>query len=233
MIPNQVLEQLKAKVYEYKDTMPVVMALNNVNLQDHHKRDIHKIIGKVLVNNDDLLLNHLLELNVSKVQEEIQEISIQASQEKLLDIEFSKQEENWKNLEFKVKQYNEKGNQFIIDEFNDLFNFIDEILANLNNILSNRYLKLLRKASQKLQTEILFASETLDDWMICQNNYIYLENIFKNSEIKGKLPTENAMFDHVDRFFIKTMKTVNSTKQVHKIIKPDLSKQLKKNKESL
>jgi hypothetical protein len=60
--------------------------------------------------------------------------------------------------------------------------------------------------------------------MICQNNYIYLENIFKNSEIKGKLPTENAIFDHVDRFFIKTMKAVNANKKIHIIIKTEVNK---------
>ena len=224
MIPNQVLEELKVIVYEYNDTMPVVMALRNPYLQDHHKKDIYKIIGKTLVINDDFLLNHLLELKVNQVQEEIQEISTQATEEKNLEIDYIKQEETWRNLEFKVKPYNEKGNQFIIDEFNDLFNFIDEILANLNNILSNRYLKNLRQKSQKLQEEILFASDTLDDWMICQNNYIYLENIFKNSEIKGKLPTENAIFDHVDRFFIKTMKAVNANKKIHIIIKTEVNK---------
>ena len=91
----------------------------------------------------------------------------------------------------------------------------------------------MRSVSQKLQTEILFASETLDDWMICQANYLYLENIFKNLEIKSKLPNENTMFETVDKFFVKTMKQLAQNKQVHRIIKPDLHKSFKKHKETL
>lgn len=56
LIPNQVLDQLKTRVYEYRDTMPVVEALKNTNLVDHHWTEINRIIGKILIINDDFLL---------------------------------------------------------------------------------------------------------------------------------------------------------------------------------
>ena len=102
MVPNEVLDAFKQRVYQYKDTMPVVEALKNTNLKDHHWTEINRIIQKILIINDDFLLNDLLELQVDKKQEEIIEISIQATQENLLEQEFQKQEENWRNLEFKV-----------------------------------------------------------------------------------------------------------------------------------
>lgn len=43
-------------MYEYRDTMPVVEALKNTNLVDHHWSEINRIIGKILMINDDFLL---------------------------------------------------------------------------------------------------------------------------------------------------------------------------------
>lgn len=42
--------------------MPVVEALKNNNLKDHHWTEINRIISKILIINDDFLLNDLLEL---------------------------------------------------------------------------------------------------------------------------------------------------------------------------
>lgn len=49
----------------------------------------------------------------------------------------------------------------------ELYAMIDENLANLNNILGSRYLKNARKKVEKLLNDILFASESIDDWLIC------------------------------------------------------------------
>jgi hypothetical protein len=44
---------------------------------------------------------------------------------------------------------------------------IDETMANINNILGSRYLKNARKKVEKFMHEIIFASETIDDWLTC------------------------------------------------------------------
>jgi dynein heavy chain len=38
--PNPVAELLKTLVFEFKNTMPVVMALRNKNLREHHLEEI-------------------------------------------------------------------------------------------------------------------------------------------------------------------------------------------------
>lgn len=43
---NEVLSQLKKLVFDFKDTMPVVLALRNKNLLPYHWEEIKKIIGK-------------------------------------------------------------------------------------------------------------------------------------------------------------------------------------------
>lgn len=82
--------------------MPVVQALRNEFLKDHHWIELDRIIGTTLNINDDFKLQDLLNMKVNKVQNEIQEVSIQATQEHKLEQEFQKQEEIWNKLEFNV-----------------------------------------------------------------------------------------------------------------------------------
>ncbi|KAF6034189.1 DNAH14 [Bugula neritina] len=44
----------------------------------------------------------------------------------------------------------------------------------------------------------LFA-RTLDEWMNCQRNWLYLEQIFSNPDIQRQLPTESKLFTNVDK----------------------------------
>jgi len=53
--------------------------------------------------------------------------------------------------------------------------------------LGNRYLKRQRLQAEELQKIIYNAMLIIDDWLIVQKNWIYLENIFGSGDIKSKL----------------------------------------------
>ena len=42
----------------------------------------------------------------------------------------------------------------------------------------------------------LFA-RTLDEWMTCQRNWLYLEQIFTTPDIQRQLPSESKLFQQV------------------------------------
>ena len=75
MPQNKVLEKLKALVFDFKDTMPVVVALRNKDLKEYHWEEIKRIIGKPFVIDDDFTLRSLIALDVVRHMDEIQEIS--------------------------------------------------------------------------------------------------------------------------------------------------------------
>lgn len=41
--------------------------------------------------------------------------------------------------------------------------------------------------------------ETLDEWMMCQRTWLYLESIFSATDIQRQLPTEYRLFLSVDK----------------------------------
>lgn len=56
----------------------------------------------------------------------------------------------------------------------------------------------------------------IDDWLIVQKNWIYLENIFGSGDIKTKLREEAAKFENIDKSFKKHMFATARTKLVFK-----------------
>lgn len=115
------------------------------------------------------------------------------------------------------------GHVYLLSKIDDLYLVIDELLANFNNILGSKYLSFLRAKAEASQDEIIMAQQTIDDWLCCQKNWIYLENIFSSSDIKKKLAAESQQFEIVDTFFKKKTKTCYNTKFVSRIITNSLA----------
>lgn len=94
-------------------------------------------------------------------------------------------------LEFTTKEYKaddpRNKDTFVLDKIDDLYAELDELLANFSSILGNRYLKRQRIQAEQLQKIIYNAMLIIDDWLIVQKNWIYLQNIFGSGDIKTKL----------------------------------------------
>ena len=69
--PNPILDDLRDIVYEFKDTMPVVIALRNKHLKEHHWKDIKEQIGQEFELDDDFTLQDLIEMDVKKAMKEM------------------------------------------------------------------------------------------------------------------------------------------------------------------
>jgi dynein heavy chain len=57
-------------------------------------------------------------------------------------------------------------------------------------------------------------SQTLDEWMTCQRNWMYLESIFGQGDIQKQLPDEAAKFLKVDQFWKETMRATHKAPNV-------------------
>jgi dynein heavy chain len=59
----------------------------------------------------------------------------------------------------------------------------------------------------------------IDQWVICQKNWRYLENIFKASDIKQALPKATTDFVGVDKFFKNLMQRTSKNSKCINIVK--------------
>jgi dynein heavy chain len=148
--------------------MPIVIALRNDNLKEHHWKEIKDLIGQDFdVNEEEFTLNSLIDLNAVTFQEEIQLISTQASQEASLRGQINALEEQWKRIDFITRPYKDRD-AYILDEIDEIFQCLDESLAAINTILGSRFVKPLRTEAEIWKKNLFTLNQMVEEWITCQ-----------------------------------------------------------------
>ena len=183
--------------------MPIVTALRNQYLQEEHWDDINELIeGEISIKDDDTFtLKNLIDLDVVQYMEEIQAISVRATGEFKLKKQWSEINEGWKQVNFTVITYKDTEGLYVLADVDDIYTFLDENLAQVNMILGNRYAGVIRDKANKTKHELNTLNNAVDEWITLQQEWMYLESIFKSGDIKKTLQSESVMFDQVDKFF--------------------------------
>uniref|UniRef100_A0A803T305 AAA+ ATPase domain-containing protein n=1 Tax=Anolis carolinensis TaxID=28377 RepID=A0A803T305_ANOCA len=86
---------------------------------------------------------------------------------------------------------------------------LDDSSINVATIASSRYVGPLKARVDEWQKQLSLFSQTLEEWLTCQRNWLYLESIFSAPDIQRQLPAEAKMFLQVDKSWKEAMRKVN------------------------
>jgi len=92
-------------------------------------------------------------------------------------------DETWKKVEFTVITHTQ-GDALIISDVDVLYQALDEGLATINMVLGSRYVKPLRAEAEKWKKDLMILSSIVEEWVLCQKQWMYLVNIFTAADIK-------------------------------------------------
>ena len=208
---NQAAPRLKGMVDKFKLLLPVVNDLRNDSLQARHWEEIERIIDHEFDKEHTYTLGELLDLNVVNHQAEISVVATKAvSESALLQLFQKKVLDIWVGMEFIVNPYKESKEVFILGSVEDVVAGLDDSLVTLNTILGSRYCAPIREDVESWQGKLNLLSDTLDEWLLCQKQWMYLETIFSAADIQRQLPEENRKFVSVDKSWKAIMKRTNT-----------------------
>ncbi|XP_037662920.1 dynein heavy chain 6, axonemal isoform X2 [Choloepus didactylus] len=208
--PNNVVPLLKHKVEKMKEKLPVVIDLRNPTLKPRHWTALEQAVDAPLVDSEiPLTLERLSELHVFDFAQEIQDISGQASGEASLEIILKKVEDSWKTTEFVILPHRDTKDVFILGGTDDIQVLLDDSTVNIATIASSRYVGPLKPRVDEWQKQLALFNQTLEEWLTCQRNWLYLESIFNAPDIQRQLPAEAKMFLQVDKSWKEIMRKVN------------------------
>ncbi|XP_012629713.3 dynein axonemal heavy chain 6 [Microcebus murinus] len=208
--PNSVVPLLKNKVDKMKEKLPVIVDLRNPTLKPRHWAAIEQTVDATLVDAEiPLTLDRLSELHVFDFAQEIQDISGQASGEAALETLLKKVEDSWKTTEFITLPHRDSKDVFILGGTDDIQVLLDDSTINVATIASSRYVGPLKTRVDEWQKQLALFNQTLEEWLNCQRNWLYLESIFNAPDIQRQLPAEAKMFLQVDKSWKEIMRKVN------------------------
>ncbi|XP_076584320.1 dynein axonemal heavy chain 6 [Chaetodon auriga] len=219
---NNVVPSLKDKVEVTKQRLPVITNLRNPCMKVEHWKTLESFVGTSL-NVEELTVAVLEEINIFSYAMEIQEVSGQASGEASVETVITKVEDVWKTTEFTVLSHGDSKDVFILGGTDDIQVLLDDSIINASTVASSRYVAPIKLRVDKLLRQLTLFNQTLDEWLTCQRNWLYLESIFLAPDIKRQLPAESKMFLKVDKSWKEIMSKVHKMPNALKAAtQPDL-----------
>ena len=173
--------RLKKLVFDFKETMPIVKALGCEFLQPIHWAEIRqllKIPEDFALEEKQWTLGELMDYNVAEKQEDVELIATTATHEFKLNAAMRQIQETWQITEFSVIPHGNGKDCYKLEEIDKVVNLLDESLSQTSDIMGSRFVKRLQVEVQRLHETLILISETIDQWKMCQRQWLYLENIF-------------------------------------------------------
>lgn len=153
-----------------------------------------------------LSLGSLLEMRILDLKERIVGISTEATQESALEAMLRKVQEKWSAIEFTILPYKDTKDAFILGGVDEVIAALEDSMMTMGTITSSRFVAGIRTEVERTETALRLFSETLDEWLECQRQWMYLETIFSAADIQKSLPMETKTFFAVDRHFKDIMR---------------------------
>lgn len=115
----------------------------------------------------------------------------------------------WDSEVFVVTPYKDIKDLYILGDTSEVVANLDDSLVTINTVLGSRYVGGIRTFVDTWRSKLMLMSETLDEWLTCQRNWMYLETIFGSPDIIRQLPGPAKTFQGVDKSFRAIMKQTN------------------------
>ena len=213
---NDVMINFSQRVEEDLELIPIIMALGNKDLQDKHWNEIFKIFenGYNLKEQDSFNLEQLLEIGVAGKLCEIEDISNKASGEEEIKKNLKEIRDDWYKKDFTVKKYRDFKDKYILVDTADIFEKLESDLMKIQGIMNSKYIKEIKEEVEQWEKKLLIFQETLEEWLLSQKQWIYLENVFSADDIQKQLPSEYNKFYKIDSFFKDTMQNCYKKRSV-------------------
>ncbi|XP_075260085.1 dynein axonemal heavy chain 6-like isoform X4 [Convolutriloba macropyga] len=207
--PNTIVPILKQRVDSMKTKMPVIVDLHNREFKARHWEQIHATLQYTFSDENPMTLGLLIGIDAFEHSEKLQEVSAQASSEASLEAMLKKVEDSWKTTDFVVLNHRDSKDVFILGGTDDIQVLLDDSIVNVSTIASSRHVGPIKSKVDEWVKNLALFNETLDEWLTCQRNWLYLESIFSAPDIARQLPDEAKMFMQVDKSWKDVMRNVN------------------------
>ncbi|XP_036611437.1 dynein heavy chain 14, axonemal [Trichosurus vulpecula] len=216
---NSMVKTLKQSVLDFRQGLPTIVALVNPCLKTRHWDAIQAIIGQAFILDRQSTVQQLLELELYRYEEKIIEVSTTATNEAALEKMLYKIIELWSNTPLRLTPHQtEHSTVLIISSMDDILAQLEESQVIIATIKGSPYLGTMKPLADDWDQKLDLFSHTLDDWMTCQRNWLYLEPIFLAPEIQRQLSTEAMLFADVTNIWKEITSRVENKPESLKVV---------------
>eukprot|EP00760_Papus_ankaliazontas_P005952 PhM_4_TR1281/c1_g1_i2/m.7199/K10408/DNAH; dynein heavy chain, axonemal len=211
---SDVTKKLYERIAEEKTKyLPVILNLTNKYLKKEHWKKICETVKKAY--SETITLEELWRAHIYEHAEVIQNQAHTASGEESLREQIDDIRNKWEATVFETKGYKESKDMWILEKLDDIIiPQLEDHQVRIQAIAANRYVAGVKDRVKDWDTKLRCVADTIDEWIVTQRSWMYLEFIFMSDDIKRQLPNEASKFEKVDRNFRELMRRTQQNPNV-------------------
>ncbi|CAK0848815.1 unnamed protein product [Prorocentrum cordatum] len=204
--PQAVAKELRDDIMSFRKNMPVVQAVCQEAFQAMHLAALFEELDVDMDIDDGLTLQGLLQnANILNRIEIVQRISAEAQKQFSLKAALATMKREWKPVELEVIAYKESGT-YVIRGTDDIQALLDDHIVKTQGIRGSPFVKPIEKEVKDWEAKLLSVQDLLEQWLMVQRSWLYLEPIFMSDDIQRQMPGESKRFEGANTLWRTTMK---------------------------
>ncbi|KAK2152282.1 hypothetical protein LSH36_335g03002 [Paralvinella palmiformis] len=232
--------EIKSEIENFRPYIPLIQGLRNPGMRKRHwdqhinldpevrallepefidpppppdPEDLSDDLGFPLVAKSNLTFSKCLEMKLQDHIQTISKVAEIAGKEYSIEQALDKMENEWEPVLFEILSYKDTGT-YILRASEDVSQLLDDHIVMTQSMSFSPYKKPFEERISTWESKLKTTQDVLDEWLLCQRQWLYLEPIFSSDDINRQLPTESKRYQTMERLWRKIMKNAKENPQV-------------------